>query len=120
MDRGVPKNVDAYIAAAPEAVRQKLAEIRAIIRAAAPQAEELISYRMPYYKYHGHLVGFAAYKDHVSLFGAFPEDLSKELKAYKTGRGSVQFPFNRPLPAELITKIVKAHVKANEAGASSH
>ena len=120
MDRGVPKNVDAYIAAAPEAVRQKLAEIRAIIRAAAPQAEELISYRMPYYKYHGHLVGFAAYKDHVSLFGAFPEDLSKELKAYKTGRGSVQFPFNRPLPAELIAKIVKAHVKANEAGASSH
>ena len=120
MSTRVPKDVDTYIAAAPEAVRGKLAEIRAIIKAAAPQAEEVISYHMPYYKYHGHLVGFAAYKDHVSLFGAFPKDVNRELKAYKTGRGSVQFPFNRPLPAELITRIVRAHVKTNEVRASSH
>jgi uncharacterized protein YdhG (YjbR/CyaY superfamily) len=72
---------------------------------------------MPYYKYHGHLVGFAAYKDHVTLFGAFPGELRQELKPYKTGRGSVQFPLDKPLPAELIAKIVKAHVKMNESKA---
>ncbi len=69
---------------------------------------------MPYYKLHGHLVGFAAYKDHVSLFGALPPELARELKPFKTGRGSVQFPLDEGLPARLITKIVKAHVKANE------
>jgi uncharacterized protein YdhG (YjbR/CyaY superfamily) len=116
----VAKDVDTYIASAPETARQKLVELRKIIRAAAPQAEEVISYHMPYYKYHGQLVGFAAYKDHVSLFGAFPDELRKELAPYKTGRGSVQFPFGKPLPAELITKIVKVHVKMNEAGPPMH
>ncbi len=114
----VPKSVDEYIAAAPEAVQGKLAELRAMIRAAAPQAEEVISYHMPYYKYHGHLVGFAAYKDHVSLFGAFPSELKQELKPYKTGRGSVQFPLDEPLPARLVAKIVRAHVKMNESRTS--
>ena len=118
MNPKVARDVDAYIAAAPEAARGKLRELRAMIRAAAPQAEEVISYRMPYYKYHGHLVGFAAFKDHVSLFGAFPEEIGRELRAYKTGRGSVQFPLDRPLPADLIARIVRAHVKANEAGES--
>lgn len=118
MNPKVARDVDAYIAAAPEAARGKLRELRAMIRAAAPQAEEVISYRMPYYKYHGHLVGFAAFKDHVSLFGAFPEEIGRGLRAYKTGRGSVQFPLGRPLPADLIARIVRAHVKANEAGES--
>ena len=118
MNPKVARDVDAYIAAAPEVARGKLRELRAMIRAAAPQAEEVISYRMPYYKYHGHLVGFAAFKDHVSLFGAFPEEIGRELRAYKTGRGSVQFPLDRPLPADLIARIVRAHVKANEAGES--
>ena len=114
----VPKTVDEYIAAAPEMVRGRLLELRAAIKAAAPQAEEVISYHMPYYKFHGHLVGFAAYKDHVSLFGAFPSELKQELKPYKTGRGSVQFPFDRPLPIRLVTKIVKVHLKMNETKAS--
>ena len=118
MNPKVARDVDAYIAAAPEVARGKLRELRAMIRAAAPQAEEVISYRMPYYKYHGHLDGLAAFKDHVSLFGAFPEEIGRGLRAYKTGRGSVQFPLGRPLPADLIARIVRAHVKANEAGES--
>jgi uncharacterized protein YdhG (YjbR/CyaY superfamily) len=112
----VAKDVDEYIASAPEAARGKLAELRRIIRAAAPQAEEVISYHMPYYRYRGQLVGFAAYKDHVSLFGALPAELGKELSPYKTGRGSVQFPLGKPLPSGLITRIVKAHVEMNESG----
>jgi len=72
---------------------------------------------MPYYKYNGHLVGFAAYKD-LSLFGAFPKPLEPGLKPYKTGRGSVQFPQDKPLPKTLIGKIVKAHVQMNETKAS--
>ena len=113
----IPHNVDEYIATAPEEARGKLRELRATIRAAAPRAEEVISYHMPYYKLHGHLVGFAAFKDHVTLFGALPSELDRELKPYKTGRGSVQFPLARPLPRHLVTKIVKAHVKMNEAKA---
>ena len=114
----IPKDVDEYIAAAPEATRAKLTQLRKIIKTTAPQAEEIISYHMPYYKDHGHLVGFAAYKDHVSLFGAFPKQLESELKPYKTGKGSVQFPLDKPLPKALIEKIVKAHVQMNETRAS--
>jgi uncharacterized protein YdhG (YjbR/CyaY superfamily) len=110
----IPSDVDSYIAEAPEPTQGKLSELRELIKAAAPQAEEIISYHMPYYKYHGHLVGFAAYKDHVSLFGAFPKQLERELKPYKTGKGSVQFPLDKPLPKPLIKRIVKAHVKMNE------
>jgi uncharacterized protein YdhG (YjbR/CyaY superfamily) len=111
----VAKDVDEYIASAPERAREKLATLRKIIKRAAPGAEEGISYQMPYYTYHGHLVGFAAYKDHVSLFGALPKELNGELKSYKTGRGSVQFPLDKPLPTKLIARIVREHVKINEA-----
>src|SRR6266567_7186413 len=103
----IPKDVDGYIAAAPEATRAKLTQLRKIIKTTAPQTEEVISYHMPYYKQHGRLVGFAAYKDHASLFGAIPKQLEPELKPYKTGRGSVQFPQDKPLPKTLIGKIVK-------------
>ncbi len=71
------KNVESYIARAPEPAREKLTLMRSLVRAAAPQAEETISYNMPYYNYHGPLVGFAAYKNHVSLFGAFPDELKE-------------------------------------------
>jgi len=116
----IPKDVDEYIAAAPEPVREELSQLRKIIKTSAPQAEEVISYHMPYYKYNGHLVGFAANKDHVSLFGAFPKQLEPELKPYKTGRGSIQFPLDEPLPRALIERIIKAHVKANEARTPMH
>ncbi len=112
----VAEDVDAYIASAPEAAREKLSQIRAVFRDVAPQAEEGISYHMPYYRYHGGMLGgFAAYEGHVSLFGAFPEEMREELRPYKTGRGSVQFPLDRPLPVDLIAKLVRAHMKMNEA-----
>ena len=113
----IAKDVDEYIACAPEAAREKLSQIRTVFRKVAPQAEEVISYHMPYYKYHGMLGGFAAYKNHVTLFGAFPAELKGELSAHKTGRGSVQFPLDEPLPVGLVTKIVRAHTKMNEAEA---
>ena len=65
-------------------------------------------------------VGFAAYKNHVSLFDAIPDELKKELGPYKRGRGSIQFPLDKPLPLPLITKIVKAHAKMNETGIAMH
>ena len=112
------ENVYAYIARAPVEAREKLILLRTAFKNAAPQAEEVISYHMPYYYYHGPLGGFAAYKKHVTLFGSFPDDLQTELKQFKTGRGSVQFPLDKPLPVPLISKLVKAHLKINEAGAA--
>jgi uncharacterized protein YdhG (YjbR/CyaY superfamily) len=110
----IPKDVDAYIAASPESSREKLIQLRRIIRATAPQTEEVISYHMPYYRYHGSLVGFAAYKNHVSLFGSLPKELMKDLGKYRTGRGSVQFPLDEPLPVGLITRLIKARIKMND------
>lgn len=118
--RGTFEDVKSYIAQAPMPAREKLSQIRSLVRKTAPRAEEMISYNMPYYKYRGPLVGFAAYKNHVSLFGKFPAEIREELRNYKTGRGSVQFPLDMPLPVELITKIVRAHLKMNEMGISMH
>ena len=78
--------MDEYIATAPEPTRAKLSQLRKIIKVTAPQAEEVISYHMPYYKQHGPLVGFAVYKDHVSLFGAIPKQLELELKFLQNGQ----------------------------------
>jgi uncharacterized protein YdhG (YjbR/CyaY superfamily) len=111
------EDVDAYIADAPAAAREKLLQIRGIFREVAPQAEEAIAYHMPFYRYHGPLGGFAAYTDHVSLFGALPDELRGELGAYKVGKGSIQFPIDRPLPVALVTKIVRTRARMNEAGA---
>jgi len=85
-----------------------------LVRSEAPRADEVISYGMPYYKYNGPLVGFAAYKAHISLFGALPEELGDELKAYETGKGTVRFPIDRPLPVGLIRKLLRARVAKND------
>ncbi len=109
-------SVDAYIAAQPEEVQPLLDKIRATIRKAAPKAEECISYGMPGYKYHGMLVYFAAWKKHIGFY-AVPsgnEAFKEELSAYKMSKGAVQFPFDKPMPLALITKIVKFRVKENE------
>lgn len=110
------KNVDEYIGAAPTEAREMLSQIRAVFRKVAPEAEERISYHMPYFYYRGPVGGFAAYKNHVSLFGSLPDGLAEELRSYKTGRGSIQFRLDKPLPLPLVTRLVKAHLKANEAG----
>ncbi len=107
--------VDEYIAAFPKELQQLLQQMRATIKAAAPKAEELISYGMPGYKYHGVLVYFGGFKNHIGFY-ATPtghKAFAKELAKYKQGKGSVQFPVNEALPLSLITKIVQFRVKEN-------
>ncbi|SFK31974.1 Uncharacterized conserved protein YdhG, YjbR/CyaY-like superfamily, DUF1801 family [Porphyromonadaceae bacterium KH3CP3RA] len=110
------KNVDEYIAAFPEEVQNKLAQIRAIVKAAAPEAEESISYGIPAYKLNKRpLVYFAGNKKHIGFY-ATPTGhaaFTKELSRYKQGKGSVQFPLNEPLPLKLIERIVQFRVTEN-------
>ena len=116
-----PRDVDAYIAGAPKEARPKLEEVRAVIRAAVPQAVEGISWGVPFYKYRGQLGGFAAYKKHVS-FGATaliaPDDRAAlEARGYQTGKKTVRIGFDQKVPAAVLRKILKAQAKANEANA---
>ena len=112
-----PKNVDAYIAAAPKKEQSKLRELRAIIKKTAPSAEERVSYGMPYYDYKGRLVYFAYAKAHIGLYIPSPviEEHQSELKDYETTRATVRFPLDKKLPAALIKKLVKARMKQNDA-----
>lgn len=117
-DAGAAKDVDQYIATASDEARPKLLELRQIIRECAPAAEERISYGMPGYYYHGPLVYFGGFKKHVSLFAAGSQTVAKqfkdELKPYTQSKGTIQFPFDTPLPSSLIRDIVKLRVKENE------
>ncbi len=115
MKSAKPDSVDAYIADFPEGTQILLKQIRSTIKNAAPDAEEVISYSMPGYKLDGMLVYFAAYKNHIGFY-ATPtghEKFKKELSVFKTGKGSVQFPIDNPLPLKLISEIVKYRVKEN-------
>jgi uncharacterized protein YdhG (YjbR/CyaY superfamily) len=113
--------VEAYIAAVAEPGRTKLAELRAIIRAAAPKsATEEIAYRIPSFNYKGSLVAYAAFKKHCSFFpmGARAiEQFAEELAGYRVTKGTIHFPLDKPLPKALIAKMVKACVARNEAKA---
>ena len=107
--------MDDYIAGFPEDIQILLEDLRNTIRKAAPDAEEVLSYAMPAYKYHGMLLYFAAYKNHIGFY-ATPTGhaaFKKELSVYKEGKGSVQFPLDQPLPLDLIARIVKFRVKEN-------
>ncbi len=112
------KDVDKFIRAFPKSTQAKLKQLRAIIRSTAPGAEEKISYKMPVYKYNGKwLAGFAGFKNHVSLFGlsgAFFSAFQKELAPFETSKGTIRFPLDRPLPAQLIKRLIKARMKHNE------
>jgi uncharacterized protein YdhG (YjbR/CyaY superfamily) len=89
---------------------------RATIRATAPKADEGISYGMPYYKYHGALLGFAAFKTHIGFFlGAIVSEFEDQLTGYETAKGSIRFPPEGRLPLPLIRKIIRAGMKRNEA-----
>src|SRR5688572_9217902 len=95
-----PNNIDEYIASFPLDVRERLEQMRATIKQAAPRAEEVISYAMPAFKLNGLLVFFAAYKNHIGFY-ATPtghDAFKKDLSVYKIGKGSVQFPLDQPLP----------------------
>lgn len=109
--------VDAYIAAAPKNAQSYLRRLRAIIKSEAPKAEEGISYRMPYYRYRGHLMYFAAFKSHVGLYPVGNADKHLGMKKYMTGKGTYQFPLDQPLPESEIRKLVRTRVKENDAKA---
>ena len=116
MEKLPVKNIDDYLALQPEKVRESLENVRQIIRETAPEAEELISYGIPAYKYHGMLVFFAGYKKHCSLFagnGALTEQMKEELKDYKTSKGTIQFTVEKPLPDEMVRQIVVTRMKEN-------
>ncbi len=108
-------SVPDYIAAFPEEAQKPMEQVRQIIKAAAPDAEECIAYQMPAYKLNGPLVYFAAYKNHIGFY-ATPtghEAFKAELSKYKQGKGSVQFPLDEPMPLDLIERIVKFRVAEN-------
>lgn len=111
--------IDQYIAGFEGQVRAKLEEIRAIIRAAAPDAQEVISYQMPAYKQGGVLVYFAGYAKHVGFYptGSGIAAFEHRFSPYKWSKGAVQFPLDQPLPADLITEIV--HFRMREDAANS-
>jgi uncharacterized protein YdhG (YjbR/CyaY superfamily) len=115
----VAKDVDEYLAGVPKEARATLEKLRKTIKAAAPMASEVISYQMPMYKHQGMLIGFAAFKDHCSIFpGSAVMDAHKEeLKRYDTSKGTIRFPAGKPLPAALVKKLVRARIKENEARA---
>ena len=110
------KDIDKYIAEFPKSFESLLEQIRATIKKAAPKAEETISYAIPTFTMNGkYLVYFAAFKNHIGFY-ATPtghEEFKEELSHFKQGKGSVQFPLNKPMPLNLITKIVKFRVKEN-------
>jgi uncharacterized protein YdhG (YjbR/CyaY superfamily) len=106
--------VDDYIAAFAPDIQSILKKIRQIIRAAAPDAEETISYRMPAFKLNGVLVYFAAFKKHIGLYPPVRGDnrLMRAVKPYAGPKGNLQFPIEKPIPYALIGRIVKARVRA--------
>jgi len=116
-----PKNIDEYIAGFPEDIQEKLQRIRMTIRAAAPDAEEKISYQMPTFYLKGNLVHFAAFKEHIGFYPTptGTEKFQKELAAYKVAQGTARFPLDKPIPFDLITEIVKFRVKENLARAEA-
>jgi len=113
----IPTTHDEYLASVPSDMRAALRDLRKTIRAAAPDAEEVISYQMPAFRHHGILVHYAAFRDHGSLFvgGEARAKFAKDLGPFPGGKGTIQFTPQRPLPAALVTRIVKVRVAENEA-----
>lgn len=117
MSKGQFKTIDEFIASFPKNVRDILEELRRVIRESAPGAEETISYGIPTFDLDGrHLVHFSAYKNHVGFYPTSSgiEAFKKELSPFKTSKGTVQFPLDRPIPFDLVKRIVKFRVKETE------
>jgi uncharacterized protein YdhG (YjbR/CyaY superfamily) len=115
-----PHTIDDYIAGYPEEVQAILQLIRRTIHETAPEATEAISYRMPTFKLHGNLVHFGAFKSHIGFYPvpSGMEAFKDELAAYKQGKGSVQFPLNKPMPLDLIRRMVEFRVQESKAAAA--
>ena len=108
-------NIDEYIETFPQHIQKLLNQMRTTIAKAAPKAEEAIKYAIPTFILNGNLVHFAAFKNHIGFYPA-PEGIEafkKEVAPYEAGKGSLQFPLDKPLPLGLVTKIVKYRVKQN-------
>jgi uncharacterized protein YdhG (YjbR/CyaY superfamily) len=108
-------SVDEYIATFPEEIQKILEELRATIKASAPDAEEKISYQMPTFALKGNLVHFAAWKNHIGFYptSSGTQAFKHELSIYEGAKGSVKFPIDKPLPLKLISQIVKFRVTEN-------
>ena len=114
-----PTSVEEYLAGLPDGRRATLEALRKTIRSAAPEATESIAYQMPAFRTHGQfLVSYAAFKNHYSLFpasGAVVDALGDELTPYLAGKGTIRFPVDGPIPAALVTNIVKVRLAENAA-----
>ena len=107
------ETVTEYIASFPKEIQDSLEEIRKTIQKTAPEATETISYQIPTFKHNGkYLVYYSAWKDHFSIYPvpAGDDDFRKEIAPYVTGKGTISFPFDRPVPYNLIKKIVEFHI----------
>jgi len=115
------KTIDEYIAFYPDDIQAKLQKLRLVIHAAAPEATEKISYQMPTFYLNGNLVHFAAFKQHIGFFPtpSGVENFHDELSAYKTSKGTIQFPLDKPIPFDLVTRIVELRVIQNQQKAKS-
>ena len=108
------ESISEYIAEQPKEIQKLLNDLRATIKKAAPKAEERISYAIPTFAYHGNLVHFAAFKNHIGFYPAPGGTVEfEEASKYKTSKGTLQFPLDEPLPLGLVSKIVKFRVKQN-------
>jgi uncharacterized protein YdhG (YjbR/CyaY superfamily) len=107
--------IDEYIAAWPLEIRKKLKQIRIVMKKSVPDAEERISYRMPMFYLNGVLVYFAAFKNHIGFFptASGVKEFKDKLQDYKTTKGTIQFPYDKPIPLELVKKIVLFRAKEN-------
>jgi uncharacterized protein YdhG (YjbR/CyaY superfamily) len=110
-----PKTTDEYIALQTPAAQTVLKQLRQVIKKAAPQAEETISYQMPALKFHGLLVWYAAAKNHYALYpnAHIIEAFKDKLTPYETSKGTIRFDYNKPLPEELITEIISYRIRQN-------
>ena len=115
MEQTAPKNIDDYIAGFPDDVQVILQKIRMTIKKAAPNAEETIKYQMPTFTLQGNLVHFGAFKKHIGFYPVPTgiEAFKDELSVYEGGKGSVKFPLDKPMPYDLISKIVQFRVQEN-------
>ncbi len=113
-----PRTIDEYLAGVPEPARSTVDRIRAVISSVVPpETTEAISYGMPTFKYEGSLVAFAAFANHCSLFpmnSSLIKEFKKELKDFATSKGTIRFSVDKPLPASLVKKIVKARIADNQ------
>ncbi len=119
-NHAAPKNIDEYISQFPPEIQSVMQTVRLAIREAAPQASEKLSWQMPTFYHHGNLIHFAGNKNHLGIYpgASGVEHFLPELTEYKTSKGAIQFPYARPLPLELIQRIVRFRVAENEAWAA--